>query len=202
MKKSGIVNNEKGFTLVELAIVLVIIGIILGGIIKGQELINNAKLKRAYSQYKEITAAFYTYYDRYGKFPGDDNTALNRTATWTGFTNGDGNGLLGGGFQYNCTTDVESCNEWLELRMANIITGSPVAATGRTNPQNSYGSAISVAYGGVNGINANWMAFQSLPTDAAQALDLQNDDGVWNTGSIQTNAAYTNAGPLTLYFRF
>jgi prepilin-type N-terminal cleavage/methylation domain-containing protein len=62
-------RSNKGFTLVELAIVLVIIGIILGAVLKGQELINNAKMKRAYNQYREVLAAVYTYYDKYGKYP-------------------------------------------------------------------------------------------------------------------------------------
>ena len=50
-------RNEKGFTLVELAIVLVIIGIILGAVLKGQELINSAKIKRVYNQQREMVAA-------------------------------------------------------------------------------------------------------------------------------------------------
>ncbi|MEM0326942.1 MAG: prepilin-type N-terminal cleavage/methylation domain-containing protein [Desulfurococcaceae archaeon] len=69
---------SRGFTLVELAIVLVIIGIILGGILKGQELIFNAKVKRLQSQVKEMMAAVYTYYDKYGYLPGDDPTANSR----------------------------------------------------------------------------------------------------------------------------
>jgi len=78
MKMFKIVRNHKGFTLVELAIVLVIIGIILGAVLKGQELINNAKIKRLYNQQREIMAALYTYYDRYSYFPGDDPNQATR----------------------------------------------------------------------------------------------------------------------------
>ena len=62
MKMFKSVRNHKGFTLVELAIVLVIIGIILGSVLKGQELINNARMKRAFNQQREIIAAVYTYF--------------------------------------------------------------------------------------------------------------------------------------------
>ncbi|PIX86479.1 MAG: prepilin-type cleavage/methylation domain-containing protein, partial [Nitrospirae bacterium CG_4_10_14_3_um_filter_53_41] len=58
------VKNNKGFTLVELAIVLVIIGIILGAVLKGQELITNAKTKRTYNLQREVFAAIYTYVDK------------------------------------------------------------------------------------------------------------------------------------------
>jgi len=63
----------RGFTLVELAIVLVIIGIILGAILKGTELINNAKVKRLQNDLKGLEAAIWTFYDRTGRFPGDCN---------------------------------------------------------------------------------------------------------------------------------
>ncbi|MGC9141911.1 MAG: prepilin-type N-terminal cleavage/methylation domain-containing protein, partial [Caldimicrobium sp.] len=71
-------ERVRGFTLVELAIVLVIIGIILGAVLKGQELVFNAKVKRLVSQAKEMMAALYTYYDKYGYYPGDDPTATTR----------------------------------------------------------------------------------------------------------------------------
>ena len=65
------IRNSKGFTLVELAIVLVIIGIILGAVLKGQELVNSAKAKRAYNDVRGVTAAIYTYMDKYGlRLPG------------------------------------------------------------------------------------------------------------------------------------
>lgn len=192
-------KKENGFTLVELAIVLMIIGIMLGIVLKGQDLINNAKVKRLYSQQREIFAAVYSYYDKYGKFPGDDNTA---NARWTSSVNGNNNGLIDNNFVYNCTgveaPGEESCNLWSQLRLAGIIVGS-----GRTNPQNAYGGAISVAYGTVNTIAANWIAFQNIPKDVAYIMDLQYDDGIWNTGTIQGSTDYITPGPpVILYNKF
>lgn len=188
-------GNRRAFTLVELAIVLVIIGIILGAILKGQELINNAKMKRLYSQYKEVVAAVYTYYDRYGKFPGDDNLATTRG--WT-TENGDSDGLIDGGFEFDCddTNDDESCVIWEHLRLAGIISGSD-----RSNPQHSYGGAVGVAYGTVQGDSANWIAFQNIPKDVAQSIDTQYDDGEYDTGSVRGSADYTGTGTVTLYIR-
>ncbi|BAU24086.1 hypothetical protein THC_1726 [Caldimicrobium thiodismutans] len=66
-------ERAKGFTLVELAIVLVIIGIILGAVLKGQELIANARAKRVQNDLRGLEAIIWTYYDRRGNLPGDTN---------------------------------------------------------------------------------------------------------------------------------
>jgi len=66
-------GKTRGFTLVELAIVLVIIGIILGAILKGTELINNSKVKRLQNDLRGLEAAIWTFYDRTGRMPGDCN---------------------------------------------------------------------------------------------------------------------------------
>ncbi|MBF0505626.1 MAG: prepilin-type N-terminal cleavage/methylation domain-containing protein [Nitrospirae bacterium] len=67
-------KNQKGFTLIELSIVLVIIGIILGAVLKGQDLINNARAKKLIQWEKSWEVATWTFMDRMGRFPGDQGT--------------------------------------------------------------------------------------------------------------------------------
>ena len=204
-KMSNTIRNSKGFTLVELAIVLVIIGIILGAVLKGQELINNAKSKRAYNQVREVSAAIYTYMDKYGlKLPGDDNSATTR---WPTATNGNANGFIDSGGVIvggQCATGDtgEGCQFWRHLKEANIITG----ALDSTNPRNPYGGWIGVGYHAAATLGGpdNLIGLSNIPNNVAYEIDLQYDDGVFNTGSIQTQAAYVpgSRAPISLYFRF
>ena len=65
-------KKQAGFTLIELAIVLVIIGLLLGGVLKGQELINSAKVKNFAADFRNIPVAIYGYQDKFKALPGDD----------------------------------------------------------------------------------------------------------------------------------
>jgi len=194
-------RSNKGFTLVELAIVLVIIGIILGAVLKGQELINNAKMKRAYNQYREVLAAVYTYYDRYGKYPGDDNTANPR---WSAATNGNNNGVIDG-LTLGCGASGpgETCQAWLHMRLANILTGATTASDGTRAPSNAYGGSIGIGYANVQNLTTMWIGFDNVPGDVCQSLDQQYDDGDYNTGSIRGSGDYkTNPNVIyDLYFK-
>ncbi|MBI4826432.1 MAG: prepilin-type N-terminal cleavage/methylation domain-containing protein [Nitrospirae bacterium] len=67
-------REQKGFTLIELAIVLVIIGIIIGAVLKGQDLIESARIKKFDNSLREWETAVWTYVDRKGTFPGDTNS--------------------------------------------------------------------------------------------------------------------------------
>ncbi|WP_130538032.1 prepilin-type N-terminal cleavage/methylation domain-containing protein [Thiomicrorhabdus indica] len=110
----SLAKKQKGFTLVEIAIVLVIIGLLLGGVLKGQELIENSKVKSVTSDFENITAAYYAYRDRTGSYPDDtssDNTdSTGVTQFWDdlrdeGFLTGTGTGnpshAIDGYFSYD-----------------------------------------------------------------------------------------------------
>jgi hypothetical protein len=164
-------------------------------------LITNAKIKRAYNQYREILAAVYTYYDRYGKYPGDDNTAQSR---WPVATNGDNDGIIDG-FTLGCGAGVttETCQAWLHMRLANILTGPTDANEGTRAPSNVFGGSIGIGYTGIPGLTTMWIAFDNMPGDICQMLDQMYDDGTYNSGSIRGSGNYntTPSGVYDLYFR-
>ena len=177
-------REKKGFTLVELALVLVIIGLLITGILKGEALIRNAKVKNVVNQKNTLTAAVYTYFDRFNYFPGDANVA---NIPITGHNDaGNANGQINNG-----TNEVLYL--FWDLSLANIINGG---YSGTNGPNNTYGGTTRIQW--VGAMNQNCVVFTSIPVDVAQEIDTKNDDGVWNAGNIRSNTAYTNAAVKTL----
>ena len=66
-------RDTRGFSLIELAVVLVVVGLLMGAIIQGQKIWYNARMQRIVSDMQNYTQAFLLYYDRYGMYPGDEN---------------------------------------------------------------------------------------------------------------------------------
>ena len=178
---------QKGFTLVEIAIVLVIIGLLLGGILKGQEMITQAKIKNVVNDFNGITAAVNSYQDRYRALPGDD---LNAGTRWTGTASGTGDG------QYSCTggykstapaapANTDECNLfWQHLRLAGFVAGSTAAAAGGTQPNNAANGIMGVQTSGM-GFVSNIICTSNLPDKIAIAVDVQMDDGSPGGGQIR-----------------
>ncbi|OUS11880.1 hypothetical protein A9Q89_07465 [Gammaproteobacteria bacterium 53_120_T64] len=177
-------GRQLGFTLVEIAIVLVIIGLILGGVLKGQVLIDNAKYKNFVKQIESYRGAYFTFQDTFGGLPGDLAiiTVLHASAEA-----GDGDGLIEGD---ECTTaDEESCTVWSHLRYAGIIAGDP-SLTGATAPPNhTYGGLVSTIATGDwgNGITQTKIYSKGIPGDVAQRYDNEFDDGDATSGSVSRN---------------
>lgn len=197
--------RNQGFTLVEIAIVLVIIGLLIGGVLKGQEMITNAKISKIENDYKGITAAILAYQDRYGVLPGDDPSASTRFAgTWTGADNGNGNGAIQGA--WNSTTNThESRKIWKHLRGAGFIKG-PVDTTAASyqQPAHAFGGLIGFERGLYN-LSGHVVVFGQLPGNIDQILEARGDDNSPSRGSIQGHASqstYNIASNYDLAFRF
>lgn len=139
-------HNNAGFTLVELAIVLMIIGLLIGGILRGQELMENARVSSTIQQVTAYTGAQTTFRDAYAALPGDLATAMARVPGCTAANNcgnGNGDGIVGAiiddpssVIQANITAlpQVETAYFWKHMAAAHLISGvNPSAAV--TSPQ-------------------------------------------------------------------
>jgi prepilin-type N-terminal cleavage/methylation domain-containing protein len=181
--------SQKGFTLVEIAIVLVIIGLLLGGILKGQEMITQAKIKNVIADMTGVSAAMYGYQDRYRALPGDDKGA---TRWGLALVASQGNGVIEGKYT---EAGTEALLFWDHLRRAGFVAG-----TGSDNPFNAVSGKMGVqtgdgsgaSPGGVLGTAAATNLFKglilcsaNLPDKIAISVDAQTDDGDGNAGSVR-----------------
>ncbi|MFN3545260.1 MAG: prepilin-type N-terminal cleavage/methylation domain-containing protein [Thiobacillus sp.] len=182
MPRSSRSSRQSGFTLIEIAIVLVIIGLLLGGILKGQELITQGRIRNVVNDFQSMTAAINLYQDRYRALPGDDKEAATRwgiTAP-TPSTGTLGDGIIAGA--YNTTNSADESRQfWLHLRRAGLVGG---AVTDNTNPPNA-ASGITGVQNGAFGIQGIVICSNNLSAKIAQAIDTQFDDGQSNTGSVR-----------------
>ncbi len=143
-------KEERGFTLVELAIVMIIIGLLIGGILKGQELITNARIASTISQVKGIDAATSTFDDKYDGMPGDLANAATRLVNCAGLCAPAGatvgNGILGGvagaGGLAGAAPGVENQAFFLQLNAADLMQGiNPNLANANTTWGGNYPEA-------------------------------------------------------------
>jgi prepilin-type N-terminal cleavage/methylation domain-containing protein len=189
-------KTQTGFTLIELAIVLVIIGLLLGGVLKGQELINSAKVKNMARDFQNVQVYLYGYQDRFKVLPGDDHNA----STHVGGTN-PANGTLNGVIQgnWNTVTDAdETCAIWQHIRLANLAPGSTAiscAANNTYQPRNADGGLIGVqsastAIAELTGMTGAFIVCSdNILGRYASQVDSTLDDGVGNTGAVRVATA-------------
>jgi prepilin-type N-terminal cleavage/methylation domain-containing protein len=166
--------RQAGFTLVEIAIVLVIIGLLLGGVLKGQELIENSKIKSITNDMKAIQAAYNGYLDRYRAIPGDEAAAAMTARGWIGAAAGNGNGVLNINAAQTFTNGGEQAAFWRALRASGLVQGAPDAdITAAGLPRHSGGGLIGVTANplGVYGVNGVQVCAAGLTTKQAAGID-------------------------------
>lgn len=201
--------KQSGFTLVEIAIVLVIIGLLLGGILKGQELINSARVRNLADQNSGVQAAYYGFIDRYRQVPGDwpAADATNAIGVTIGLGPSTSNGRIDHGL-------LETTAAWEQLSKAGFIQGSYNPNGTQTTapaigdypdyaPQNAFNSALVLSRndGYVDSdtssdpaVRLNLHLGQNIPVNIARELDVKVDDGRPQTGIMRVTAATAASG--------
>jgi prepilin-type N-terminal cleavage/methylation domain-containing protein len=190
LENSMQLKKQTGFTLVEIAIVLVIVGLLIGGVLKGQEMITNAKLKRIESDNAGIAAAMFSYQDRYLQLPGDDNDAEGRFDVYTDVEdNGNGDGVIGVGSDWDLLTTTawaegtqETLKFFAHMRAAGLVPGG---GDDSTRPTNAYGGQIGIQDGALN-LSGHTVIFGAIEGPISKILEGRLDDGQGDTGRIQS----------------
>lgn len=192
-------SQQSGFTLVEIAIVLVIIGLLLGGILKGQELINSAKAKSLANDFRNVPVYIYAYQDKFRAIPGDDCNAqahVGATATNSGACGSGtaGNGRIEGAWDDPGST-AESVLFWQHVRLAGLATGDTAAGGGM--PTNADGGRIGVSsdkpFTDTTFNGSYYLCSKGIRGKFAKQIDLQIDDGKTNEGSVRVGTANATA---------
>ena len=196
-------RNQSGFTLIEIAIVLVIIGLLLGGVLKGQELINSAKVKNLSADFKNTPVFIYGYQDKFKALPGDDANVATHVTGGTACTPAaaglcaPGNGIIDGAWNATAITS-ESFVFWQHVRLAGLAPGPTDTTSADYLPKNTVGGTIGVtnaANTAITGVKGSYIiCSDSIAGKFAKQMDTTLDDGNTAAGSLQVTAAGTATG--------
>lgn len=200
-------SKQSGFTLVEIAIVLVIIGLLLGGVLKGQELINSAKVKNFATDFRNIPLFIYGYQDKFKALPGDDASAVAHVgagATQISAANGSGNGTLNGNWWDGASSlaTSETVAFWEHVRRANLAAGPTAIATDDDLPKNAEGGRLGIEAGStvaanqyITGLSGTYIVCsKGILGKFAKQLDSTLDDGNTFTGSVRATPSLSTEG--------
>jgi len=182
--------RQTGFSLIEIAVVLVILGLLIGSVLKGQELMTGARVRYLIRQQDDLKIAYFAFFDRYRALPGDYAGAVGvipdlSTAACNGGV-GNGNGRIE-------TAGNENTLVWEHLSKAGFLnTKYTCAATisPSTTPINPYGEALEIVFdanyaGAAVSPRHNLKTGAMIPSNLLYEIDWKTDDGNPVNGSFR-----------------
>lgn len=206
-------NKQSGFTLVEIAIVLVVIGLLLGGILKGQQLINSARVRNMADQNSGVQAAYFGFIDRFRQIPGDMLPADACTAIGSLVDpNCGGTPTIGGDRNGRVDQWEEAGAVWAHLSAAGFLNGTFAgnttdAATYNSGvlsgdvPGNAFQQPIMLAYTndyeagtGAPTVRLSFAFGSGVQPALYRELDVKLDDGQAATGVMRPTVDTAVAG--------
>jgi prepilin-type N-terminal cleavage/methylation domain-containing protein len=214
-------HRGQGFTLVEIALVLVIIGSLVSGVLMSHEFIQSARVRALIAQQSDIKAAYYAFFDRYKALPGDyAGAGANLNCGATVCLDGDGDssidpgpGSSGNGNHYgnnggNNGNHYGNLDEgllaWTHLSVAGLLSGHFTMASHAlstpdesNSPKNPYGAYLQILFDSTWGYSTNPVLRPNrnlIPVTLAAEIDRKVDDGRPGSGHFQFS---TYAGVAT-----
>lgn len=213
-------SGQRGFTLIEMSIVLVIIGLIIGGILKGQEIIESSRQKNLITQLDSVKSAVNTFADKFNALPGDYSLADTRINSALSAALGDDSGVTG--TTTHTVSSVGNASEqlhfWNHLAAAELVSGTSLLGTSATFGDGSAlpatavpGTGMTVVYAthstGSNDRQTHWVRIHKVPGSTtvvdntthgalsgkrAFEVDLKLDDGRPQDGTMRSPSAAGN----------
>ncbi|MBN8530660.1 MAG: type II secretion system protein [Alphaproteobacteria bacterium] len=198
-------KTTQGFSLVELSIVMVVIGLIVGGVLAGREIIRNAEVNSVAAELAAIETGIFTFESKYNLLPGDLNIA---TTYWPAVTaNGDGNGFVDDDFGIR-----EDLLAWQHMALAGVMRGNYTGVADPAFPPSGINPGVNAPTSKIiassftlqrhippvddyNGVYGQFVRFAGqtptgtlmkplLNPSEAKRIDAKTDDGNSETGDI------------------
>ncbi len=182
--------------MLETAIVLLIAGMIVSGVLKGNEIVGQARAKFVINDLTAVNTATLQYYDRYRAWPGDDVNAGGVQGRWSVFSakSGNGDGAVFGSYNDQFAGDPatfadgienESLKFWWHMRIAGFVMGPLTGPGAAAPPTMPVGGILGVQSGDENFLAGLMACFSNIPDRIATMIDTQLDDQRPNAGHVR-----------------
>ena len=205
MQRSMRAKAQQGWTLLEIVLLILIVGLILAGVMKGQEMITSAKVKRIAGQLDEIRASYLGFEDRFKALPGDYAGVDLAFECAGSCLHGNGDGRIRADSTPSNGSQVhEDLLVWTHLSQSGFLKGNyrmvdgEALATETNSPKSPFSVYMQIDFDGQYGLNGsgaprhNLKSGAQVPIEVAAELDRKTDDGKPYKGAVQFSTFNAN----------